>query len=60
MCHDVKNPMSKFGQRISFHVYNTLEDVQAVLQVLEENFGLLAATKSIWGVMSQSRPWKGP
>lgn len=52
--------MSKFGLRISFHVYNTLEDVQAVLQVLEENFGLLAATKSIWAVMSQPRPWKGP
>jgi hypothetical protein len=43
-----------FELRITFfHVYNTLEDVQAVLQVLEEKLGLLAAMKSIWGVMSQ-------
>jgi selenocysteine lyase/cysteine desulfurase len=41
------------GLRISFHVYNTLEDVNAVLQVLEENLGLLAATKSTSDVMSQ-------
>jgi selenocysteine lyase/cysteine desulfurase len=25
------------GLRLSFHVYNTLEDVQAVLRVLEKN-----------------------
>jgi len=29
------------GLRISFHVYNTLEDVQAVLQLLEENLDRL-------------------
>jgi selenocysteine lyase/cysteine desulfurase len=29
------------GLRISFHVYNTLEDVHAVLQLLEENLDLL-------------------
>jgi selenocysteine lyase/cysteine desulfurase len=29
------------GLRLSFHVYNTLEDVRAVLQVLEQNLDLL-------------------
>jgi len=29
------------GLRLSFHVYNTLEDVRAVLQVLEHNLDLL-------------------
>jgi selenocysteine lyase/cysteine desulfurase len=34
---------SKFdGLRISFHVYNTLEDVHAVLESLEENIDLVA------------------
>jgi selenocysteine lyase/cysteine desulfurase len=28
------------GLRISFHVYNTLNDVRAVLEVLEENINL--------------------
>ena len=29
------------GLRISFHVYNTLDDVHAVLQLLEENLNQL-------------------
>jgi selenocysteine lyase/cysteine desulfurase len=29
------------GLRLSFHVYNTLDDVKAVLAVLEQNLGLL-------------------
>jgi len=28
------------GLRVSFHVYNTVEDVQAVLSVLEQNKNL--------------------
>lgn len=32
------------GLRISFHVYNTLEDVNAVADVLKKNIHLLAAT----------------
>ena len=34
------------GLRISFHVYNTLDDVKAVLQLLEKNLGLLVRTGS--------------
>jgi selenocysteine lyase/cysteine desulfurase len=34
------------GLRISFHVYNTLDDVRAVLQLLENNIGLLVIAKS--------------
>lgn len=30
------------GLRISFHVYNTLDDVETVLRVLKENMGLMA------------------
>jgi selenocysteine lyase/cysteine desulfurase len=41
------------GLRISFHVYNTLEDVHSVLQVLEQNLDLLVTTKSTHDVMSQ-------
>ena len=37
------------GLRLSFHVYNTLDDVQAVLRVLEQNLDLL-----ITGVVSVS------
>jgi selenocysteine lyase/cysteine desulfurase len=33
------------GLRISFHVYNTLDDVQAVLGLLEKNIGLLVTTR---------------
>ena len=32
------------GLRISFHVYNTLDDVRAVLGLLEKNIGLLVTT----------------
>jgi selenocysteine lyase/cysteine desulfurase len=28
------------GLRVSFHVYNSIEDVQAVLSVLEKNINL--------------------
>ena len=34
------------GLRISFHVYNTLDDVKAVLQLLEKNLSLLVTTGS--------------
>jgi selenocysteine lyase/cysteine desulfurase len=34
------------GLRISFHVYNTLDDVKAVLQLLEKNISLLVTTGS--------------
>jgi selenocysteine lyase/cysteine desulfurase len=30
------------GLRIAFHVYNTLDDVRAVLKALEENLELVA------------------
>ena len=33
------------GLRISFHVYNTLDDVRAVLGLLEKNIGLLVTTR---------------
>jgi len=33
------------GLRISFHVYNTLDDVKAVLQLLERNLALLVTVK---------------
>jgi selenocysteine lyase/cysteine desulfurase len=33
------------GLRISFHVYNALDDVRAVLRLLEENIGLLVTTR---------------
>jgi selenocysteine lyase/cysteine desulfurase len=29
------------GLRLSFHLYNTLDDVQAVLRVLDQNLDLL-------------------
>jgi selenocysteine lyase/cysteine desulfurase len=32
------------GLRISFHVYNTLDDVRAVLRLLKKNIGLLVST----------------
>jgi len=35
------------GLRISFHLYNTLEDVQAVLDLLEKNLGLLVTSKHL-------------
>jgi selenocysteine lyase/cysteine desulfurase len=35
------------GLRISFHVYNTLADVQAVLELLEKNIGMLVTTKEL-------------
>jgi selenocysteine lyase/cysteine desulfurase len=35
------------GLRISFHLYNTLEDVQAVLDLLEKNMGLLVTSKHL-------------
>lgn len=35
------------GLRISFHVYNTLDDVRAVLRLLEKNIGLLVTTKEL-------------
>jgi selenocysteine lyase/cysteine desulfurase len=35
------------GLRISFHVYNTLDDVQVVLELLEKNIGKLVATKEL-------------
>ena len=35
------------GLRISFHVYNTLDDVRAVLGLLEKNIGLLVTTKEL-------------
>ena len=34
------------GLRISFHVYNTHEDVQLLLQFLEKNLDLLVTTTS--------------
>ncbi len=34
------------GLRVSFHVYNTLDDVRAVLQVLEENLHLVARQRA--------------
>jgi selenocysteine lyase/cysteine desulfurase len=34
------------GLRLSFHVYNTLDDVKAVLAVLEQNLDLLALRES--------------
>jgi selenocysteine lyase/cysteine desulfurase len=40
------------GLRISFHVYNTLEDVQSVLQLLEQDLDLLHMTKSTSDVVS--------
>jgi len=35
------------GLRISFHVYNTLDDVRAVLGLLEKNIGLLVRTEEL-------------
>jgi len=35
------------GLRLSFHVYNTLDDVEKVLQVLEGNLGLLSTCESL-------------
>jgi selenocysteine lyase/cysteine desulfurase len=35
------------GLRISFHVYNTLDDVQAVLELLEKNIGMLVTTREL-------------
>jgi len=35
------------GLRLSFHVYNTLGDVQRVLQVLEENLNLLSTCATL-------------
>jgi selenocysteine lyase/cysteine desulfurase len=34
------------GLRLSFHVYNTLDDVKAVLAVLEQNLDLLSIRES--------------
>jgi selenocysteine lyase/cysteine desulfurase len=34
------------GLRISFHVYNTLHDVEVLLSLLEENLGSLITSKS--------------
>ena len=34
------------GLRISFHVYNTLDDVNAVVEVLKKNMHLLAVAPS--------------
>lgn len=41
------------GLRISFHVYNTLDDVKAVLQLLEKNMGLLVTAKELNTVTSK-------
>ena len=41
------------GLRISFHVYNTLDDVKAVLQLLEKNIGLLVTAKELNTVTSK-------
>lgn len=35
------------GLRISFHFYNTLEDVQAVLELLEKNINLLVTSRQL-------------
>ena len=35
------------GLRISFHVYNTLDDVRAVLELLEKNIGLLVTKNEL-------------
>lgn len=35
------------GLRISFHLYNTLDDVKAVLQLLEKNVSLLVTSKEL-------------
>src|SRR6266478_6778583 len=35
------------GLRISFHVYNTLDDVRAALGLLEKNIGLLVTTEEL-------------
>ena len=35
------------GLRVSFHVYNTADDVQSLLEVLEQNFDLLRAGSGI-------------
>ena len=43
------------GLRIAFHVYNTLDDVRAVLKALEENLELVALERepsATWGVRS--------
>ena len=37
------------GLRLSFHVYNTLEDVEAVLSVLKHNRDLLVSNEArVW------------
>jgi selenocysteine lyase/cysteine desulfurase len=35
------------GLRVSFHLYNTLEDVDAVLEVLDDNLGLTIQQRSL-------------
>jgi selenocysteine lyase/cysteine desulfurase len=35
------------GLRISFHFYNTFEDVQAVLELLEKNIHLLVTSQPL-------------
>lgn len=43
------------GLRISFHVYNTLDDVQLLLLLLETNLDLLVTTKSTSDVIGPYR-----
>jgi selenocysteine lyase/cysteine desulfurase len=38
------------GLRLSFHVYNTIDDVRAVLKVLEENLDLVLETEPVANV----------
>jgi len=38
------------GLRLSFHIYNTLDDVRAILKVLEENIDLILEPEPVTGV----------